>query len=456
MQPPKTPGVYIREIPRFPPSIASVATAVPAFVGYTERGETVANKAVEIGSLLDYERIFGGPERETGISATITQSGGATEVTARLDGAPSAHILFYSMQAYFANGGGRCYVVSVGGFGTVDLAQLTMGLETLERVDETTLILVPEAQSLTQNDHFGLVDTALDQCAKLQDRFVIADLNRGAPIDSLGDRVTAFRQGVTSSGLKYGAAYAPSLLMAFDYAFDEGTVTLAHTVDGARGPFDGATLATLVGAPDTLYDRITAAVRRIPVELPPSGAMAGVYSRVDASRGVWKAPANVGLNNVIDLTEKITDEDQQGLNVDPSGKSINAIREFTGRGILAWGARTLDGNSDEWRYIPVRRFFSTVEESVKKATARFVFEPNDANTWTRVRAMIENFLLLQWRSGALQGNKSEQAFFVKVGLGESMTALDVLEGRMNVEVGMAVLRPAEFIIFKFSHRMPQD
>jgi hypothetical protein len=119
-----------------------------------------------------------------------------------------------------------------------------------------------------------------------------------------------------------------------------------------------------------------------------------------------------------------------------------------------WGARTLDGNSNEWRYINVRRFFNMVEESCKKASERFVFEPNDRNTWVTVRGMIEIFLLLQWRAGALQGAVPEHAFFVKVGLGETMTDLDLLEGRMIVEIGMAVVRPAEFIILRFSHKMP--
>ncbi|MDP2113028.1 MAG: phage tail sheath C-terminal domain-containing protein, partial [Bacteroidota bacterium] len=150
---------------------------------------------------------------------------------------------------------------------------------------------------------------------------------------------------------------------------------------------------------------------------------------------------------------KIDSRDQEDLNVHTTGKSVNAIRAFTGKGTLVWGSRTLAGNDNEWRYVPVRRFFIMVEESTKKATEPFVFEPNDANTWVKVRSMIENFLILQWRAGALQGAKPDQAFFVNVGLGETMTELDILEGRMIVEIGMAVVRPAEFIILRFSHKM---
>mgnify|MGYP000877075564 CR=1 FL=1 len=177
----------------------------------------------------------------------------------------------------------------------------------------------------------------------------------------------------------------------------------------------------------------------------------------DENRGVWKAPANVSITAVKGPAVHVTHEDQESMNIDTeAGKSVNAIRSFTGKGTLVWGARTLAGNDNEWRYIPVRRFFNMVEESVKKATAQFVFEPNDANTWVKVRAMIENFLVLQWRAGALAGAKQEHAFYVRVGLGQTMTAQDILNGYMHVEIGMAVVRPAEFIILKFSHKMQES
>ena len=187
--------------------------------------------------------------------------------------------------------------------------------------------------------------------------------------------------------------------------------------------------------------------------LPPSGAVAGVYAAVDRTRGVWKAPANVSLADVSGVAVRINDRMQEDLNVTSTGKSVNAIRAFAGKGSLIWGARTLAGNDSEWRYVPVRRFFNMAEESIKKASEVFVFESNDRATWVRVRAMIENFLTVQWRQGALAGAVTQQAFFVKVGLGETMTAQDILEGRMIIEVGLAVVRPAEFIILRFSHKM---
>jgi phage tail sheath protein FI len=200
-----------------------------------------------------------------------------------------------------------------------------------------------------------------------------------------------------------------------------------------------------------VYSNVTIAIQNKGIIVPPSGAIAGIYASVDGTRGVWKAPANVSLNTVIEPMVNINDNDQQDLNVDTdAGKSINAIRAFTGKGILVWGARTLDGNSNDFRYISVRRFFIMVEESVKLAAMQFVFEPNDGNTWVRVRAMIENYLINLWRQGALAGSKPEQSFYVKVGLGQTMIFDDILNGKMIIEIGLAPVRPAEFIILRFS------
>jgi hypothetical protein len=233
-------------------------------------------------------------------------------------------------------------------------------------------------------------------------------------------------------------------------------ITNAREAD-TNGELDNVKLNVIEQTDSATFNDIKTQLAKLYIKMPPSSAMAGVYARVDRDRGVWKAPANVGLNYVIKPSVKITNDMQDGLNVDTvAGKSINAIRAFTGKGTLVWGARTLAGNDNEWRYISVRRFFNMVEESVKKATGQFVFEPNDANTWVKVRAMIENFLILQWRAGALAGAKPDEAFYVRVGLGQTMTAEDILNGYMHVEIGMAVVRPAEFIILKFSHKLQQS
>ncbi len=239
--------------------------------------------------------------------------------------------------------------------------------------------------------------------------------------------------------------------------------TLFKRLDGAVGDLMMAATNLEKSKEDLLilqmpaYKNIVTAVNEDLSVVPPGGAVAGVFCSVDNSRGVWKAPANVSLSGVSGLTERIDNLDQEDLNVDVNaGKSINAIRAFMGRGILVWGARTLAGNDNEWRYVPVRRFFNMVEESVKKSTYWAVFEPNDANLWTKLKAMIDNYLTLKWREGALAGSKPEEAFFVNVGLGTTMTALDILEGRLIVDIGMAVVRPAEFIVLRFMHKMQES
>ena len=220
--------------------------------------------------------------------------------------------------------------------------------------------------------------------------------------------------------------------------------------------FEEATEKALI--PDLpIYNSMLTVLNTKVNTLPPSGAIAGIYAAVDRDRGVWKAPANVSINSVSDVSELIDDTTQDGLNVDANaGKSINAIRAFYGKGILVWGARTLAGNDNEWRYVPVRRLFNFAEESCKKSTSWCVFEPNDANTWARIRSQIDNFLNNLWKQGALAGAKPEHAYFVNCGIGITMTALDILEGRLIVEIGIAAVRPAEFVILKFSHKLQQS
>lgn len=483
----RTPGVYIDEVSILPPSIAAVRTAVPAFVGYTELGKPESGQspvAVKIASFKDYLKKFGGPQspKDLGVSVTITDTVediynsddppkviGSTFLSRKIKGNASItpkHNMFFALKHYFDNGGGDCYIVSVGDYGTVGDSELINGVKALEVEDEVTLIVVPEASSHAKYD--GIYEAALMQCNKLKDRFVILDIpmsDKAAKDRSEAAKdINKFQKDskLGDYGL-YGASYYPYLETTIDIDIEgqEVHVELKHK----RVTKEGMTSGDSTSFPykklsevseDLLAKQIANAVRDISVNLPPSPAMAGIYVRVDNNRGVWKAPANVSVARCIKPMVKITDDLQEDMNIDPNGgKSVNAIRTFTGRGILVWGSRTLHGNDNEWRYIPVRRFFNFVEESVKKATFGFVFESNDANTWNTIRAMIENFLTVQWNNGALQGAKTDQAFFVRVGLGQTMTADDILNGRLIVEIGMAVVRPAEFIILRFMHKLPE-
>jgi phage tail sheath protein FI len=262
-----------------------------------------------------------------------------------------------------------------------------------------------------------------------------------------------------SNGKDYGAAAnkvaAIAAIADLDVIF-RGVVSFLDKITNSAAKYSSSNQAALYGSHPVIAAAVSAIQTRLSI-VPPSGAVAGIYAKTDRERGVWKAPANSSLNSVVGPVTKIDNATQDNLNVDvEAGKSINAIRAFSGKGTLIWGARTLDGNSNEWRYINVRRLFNMVEESVKKSTAPFVFESNDANTWVKVKGMIENYLTTLWRQGALAGAKTEQAFFVRVGLGQTMTDQDILEGRMNVEIGMAAVRPAEFIILRFSHKLQES
>ena len=137
------------------------------------------------------------------------------------------------------------------------------------------------------------------------------------------------------------------------------------------------------------------------------------------------------------------------------GKAVNAIRSFPGKGVLVWGARTLDGNSQDWRYISVRRTVIFIEQSIKYAAEPYVFEPNTAATWSNMKALIVNFLTNVWQMGALAGATAEDAFSVDVGLGSTMTPVDILDGYMRISVKIAVTRPAEFIVITFEQKMQE-
>jgi len=203
----------------------------------------------------------------------------------------------------------------------------------------------------------------------------------------------------------------------------------------------------------TDYDQIINHVLSEANVLPPSGAMAGIYTVNDNNNGVWHAPANTSIVGASRLPIHLTDAQQADLNIEVSGKSVNAIRFFNGQGILVWGARTLDGNSQDWRYLSVRRTMSFLEQSVKLALRAYAFEVNSMNTWMAVKNEISSFLVSIWKEGGLQGASSADAFQVECGLGATMTAEDVLRGLMRVSIKVAVVRPAEFMVLTVEQEM---
>ncbi len=206
------------------------------------------------------------------------------------------------------------------------------------------------------------------------------------------------------------------------------------------------------------YKNLMAGIAKEASQLPPGPAMAGVMTLVDNSEGVWVSPANININSVTQPAIAINNEEQASLNVDViAGKSINAIRSFPGRGAaIIWGARTLDGNSLDWRYVSIRRTMIMIEQSVANAAFQFVFALNDASTWVTTEGMIGNFLHNLWTAGCLQGASAGDAYKVSVGLGKTMTPVDILQGIMRVEVKVAIVHPAEFIIITYEQEMAKS
>lgn len=464
----KSPDVYVEEVALRPPSVVEVETAVPAFIGYTQLSpDDLKGKPVEVASMPEFEQRFGNAGA-TGAVVVIGDKNGALTLE-KLEDPTEYYPLYFALRMFFDNGGAKCYVVSVGTRRAgrkaaaplvPDVTKLKHGVDAVAGEDAVTLIVVPEAVLLSKQGYKTLTTAILEQCGRLRDRFAIFDvLDGGNATVNIESAREAFD---TTPHLQHGAAYYPFIRTSLTFPYVErerrdAAGAIVETESNVRikvnadPPVD---LASIKTSNPARYSFAKNALQEHRVTLPPSAAVAGMYAAMDRTHGVWKAPTNTSLASVIAPVVAIDNLFQERLNVDPAaGKSINAIRAFAGKGTLVWGARTLAGNDNEWRYIPVRRFFNMVEESVTKSTRWVVFEPNDATTWVKVRGMIENYLTDKWRAGALVGTTPREAFFVKCGLGVTMTAQDILDGRLTVEIGMAVVRPAEFIIFRFSHNL---
>ncbi len=435
-----TPGVIVEEKSTLPSSVVPVETAIPAFIGYTEkaeyRGRSLALEPTQIKSMLEYRERFGGPFME---KYKALQLEALPDDTLRLKAEPfgtvehSHYRLYYALELFFQNGGGPCYIVSVGTYSDASAMpqkdDLANGIMKIRKVDEPTLLVIPEAIEMVASDDidndqgnatpfYDLYKLALQQCAELQDRFTIMDTIQSGNLQSHIDR---FRQGIGTNNLSYGAVYYPHLESSLSFVYNEeeigvtgvtlkdrhgndipaGELRLFYDLSDAsldsktlplgvtvskKEYFEDRSLFHTNGAVyNTLYREAISILSRYRVPIGPSSVMAGIYANVDNTRGVFKAPANVSLTGIVRPLVRINDRQQEQLNVHASGKSINAIRTFKNKGDLVWGGRTLDGNNNEWKYISVRRFFIFVEESTKKASERFVFEPNDINTWTKVK-----------------------------------------------------------------------
>ena len=259
------------------------------------------------------------------------------------------------------------------------------GLAALKEHDDVSIVAVPD-----ENDIRGLTEAVVTHCENMADRFAVLSAPQNA------GRVSNMETPVDS---QYAAYYYPWI----------------ETKD-----------------PLTNQDKL----------VPPAGHIAGMYARNDAETGVHGSPANMVVRGALDLQHNITKGEQDVLN--PRG--VNCIRSFQGRGIRVWGARTCSSDP-EWKYINVRRLFLYIEQSIDEGTQWAVFEPNDRDLWARVRQSVSNFLTTAWRDGALMGTTPEEAFFVNCGE-STMTQDDIDNGRLICEIGIAPVKPAEFVIFR--------
>lgn len=496
----KTPGVYIVEKNTFPNSVVEVATAVPAFIGHTEKAingnKTLLNKPWRITSMAEFHTYFGGaPDSIFSINETTKSADFVFNKQGyELKQETGKYLLYYSMLMFYANGGGPCYIVSVGDYKTnINAGLMTAGIDELIREQEPTMVVIPETTLFPDSDTSANVQIALlNHCGhKMKNRFAILDIYEGYKDrkDPSGDKVLEFRNKIGTKFLDFGAAYYPwvntSVIQDKDLSYlnisnkdvlqtiltaeliTEGKemgetqkidiqAKIAEIVKEDLLPVDQAMLnKTLVTISPTFNSIIRSMKEKLNL-MPPGAAIAGIYTMVDNTRGVWKAPANVSLSSVVSPAVSIIQEDQEELNAPLNGKSINAIRTFIGEGILVWGARTLDGNSLNWRYINVRRTLIMLEESIKMASKAYVFEPNIANTWVTLKGIISNFLTGIWKRGGLAGATPDDAFRVHAGLGETMTSEDILVGILRITVLVAVTRPAEFIEITFQQQMQKS
>ncbi|MBE7177146.1 MAG: phage tail sheath family protein [Mucilaginibacter polytrichastri] len=400
MPDPVFPGVYINEAPDSQTITPSIQSR-PLFIAYTPVKAAV--NPVLIHSLTEFDAQFPVPKPARRI---FTEKFGVKKALPVKKIQAAAPVLRDHLELYFANGGGACYLFSCGTAEADKQKQHYLdALAALPADDSFDLLVLPDAADLPTDDYAEVLNAAVG-CAVRLDVFYIADICRAHAGLTISAAVSAFRNSVTNmSSLKNTAVYFPWLKTG----------------------------------------------GRLVKTLPPSAAIAAVYVQTDQARGIWKAPVNVAIAGITDLTKRPGASDQDEMNIDTEkGLSVNAIRFFTGKGFLVWGARTLAGNDNEWRYVSVRRLALWIRKSVALSTEWVIFEPNNASTWTKLKGCTEAFLIALWRQGAFAGAKPGHAFYVRSGLNETMTQADIQNGRLIIEIGIAPVRPAEFIILRIA------
>lgn len=379
-----TPGVYIQEVSTGAKPITQKGMGTAGFIGIAPDKNALVDQAVVCHNKSEFYRKY--------------STKGSTDTPLSL-----------AVANFFDNGGARCYIVNIGDGPISGKPGERTGLGCFEPYDEIAMIAAP-----------GYCDLATQQaligyCERLKNSIAILDAPQKANVSEIGAltkvaKIKAGGGGEGSEDSKASSTLRPpnSSYAAFYFPW------------------------ILIKSPLT-PDKIVSA--------PPSGFMAGIYARTDAKRGVHKAPANEAVINALGLEYEISNSEQETLN----DAGVNCIRFFSSSGFRVWGARTLDDG--EWKYVNVRRLFIMIEESIARSTQWVVFEPNDEFLWKAVVRDVTAFLKLLWRDGALQGSTPEQAFFVKCDA-ETNPPEVIDAGRLEIEIGIAPVKPAEFIVFR--------
>ncbi|MGE3857533.1 MAG: phage tail sheath family protein [Dehalococcoidia bacterium] len=397
------PGVYVEELDGGSKPLEAAGTAVAAFVGFTatypkdDPADPRGQRPRRVNNWTQFEALYGGF-------------------------APGI-MLPHAVYGWFNNGGGAAYIarvphvdendapIAVGGDDFVGSESERTGINGLVVADEVTMVVCPDIITATKGAD-GAVDLVTWQA--IQTAMI-------AHAEKSGDRL-AILDTPPSLGPSAAASWRSETAM-----YDSKFAALYYPWIKIGNPF---------AKPDNDEPKM--------LTIPPSGHLAGIWARNDATRGVWKAPANEVVRGVLDVEMKITTVEQEQLN--PIG--VNCIRPFGARGTRVWGARTLSSDPS-WRYVPVRRMFNFVEKTILMGTNWVVFESNDEALWQRVKRTINAFLIGLYRDGALAGTSPGDAFYVKCDA-ETNPPSSVDEGKLVVEIGIAPLKPAEFVIFRIA------
>ena len=500
---PTYPGVYVEELPSGVRTITGVATSVTAFIGPARQGPT--DRAVRIQSFSDFERQFGGLWVNSVMGHMVQQfflNGGSDALVIRVvgDNATEATVAVSGLQLIAASAGDWMNGIRV----KIDLDTRpspdddTLFNLTVEQViPDQSPVLLEQFRNLSTNANASrFVTPVLEQNSTILRVRRVSDTDSGVPSGRPAAGSGEFAGGVNGDAPSYGdyndTNQPDTGLQTLEKVDIFNLLCIAPNVPGTNVADDNGGKALLSSAlaycekeravlivdPPTNWkrpadveadtDEVRTSFRsrnsvvyypqvRLPDPLkenrlasfPPSGLMAGVMSRTDTQRGVWKAPAGIEatLSGVREFSYKLNDGENGRLN--PLG--VNCLRNFPVYGNVAWGARTLDGAdqlASEWKYLPVRRLALFLQESLYRGTQWVVFEPNDEPLWAQIRLNLGAFMNNLFRQGAFQGTTPKEAYFVKCDK-ETTTQNDIDRGIVNIIIGFAPLKPAEFVILKF-------